>query len=93
MLHKMYHGILGAGRGAALAALRGEDVGSAALGGSIGGIVAEVVAEGMRGSIEQRIFRRVTNNEADEGRIRSEELSRISTGSLRLGAENHVKDK
>ena len=43
----MYHGILGAGSGAALAALRGEDVGSAALGGSIGGIVAEVVGEHM----------------------------------------------
>ena len=65
--------------GAALAALRGEDVGSAALGGSIGGIVAEVVAEGMRGSINQRIIKRVTSGESDEGKIQSEELARISS--------------
>ena len=78
MLHKMYHGILGAGRGAALAALRGEDVGSAALGGSIGGIVAEVVAEEMRGNIQQRIMTRIANGETDTGKIHSGELARIS---------------
>ena len=54
VLHKMYHGVLGAARGVAFAALRGENVGSAALGGAVGGIVAEVVAEGMRESMLQR---------------------------------------
>jgi hypothetical protein len=86
MLHKMYHGILGAGRGAALAALRGEDVGSAALGGSIGGIVAEVMAEGMR----ERMLRQTSESfeRGSEGlspekkvelyaRIRSEELAKV----------------
>ena len=86
MLHKMYHGILGAGRGAALAALRGEDVGSAALGGSIGGIVAEVVAEEMR----ERMLRQTSERfkSGSEGlspekkielynRIRSEELAKV----------------
>ncbi len=85
MLHKMYHGILGAARGAAFAALRGEEhIGSAALGGAVGGVVAEVVAEAMRGKIEARVFKRVANGETDMGRIKSEEIARIS--SLGQGA-------
>ncbi len=85
MLHKMYHGILGAARGAAFAALRGEEhIGSAALGGAVGGVVAEVVAEAMRGKIEARVFKRVANGETDMGRIKSEEIALIS--SLGQGA-------
>ncbi len=79
MLHKMYHGILGAARGAAFAALRGEEhIGSAALGGAVGGVVAEVVAEGMRKSVIARVNERIAKGETDQGKIYSEELARIS---------------
>ena len=63
ILHKAYHGILGAAKGAAVAALNGEHgdaISKAALGGTIGGVAAEVVAESMRQEATQRAFLRAS---------------------------------